>query len=1504
VNDLLNVLRLIPRPARWLTTFFLLAGMAYWIGRLLKLGNRTWILVAIVLVCCVVYGLIELVRKQREKKKSRDFEGKLGLQSRRGGEVGKEEIREAVAELGDKWQTAVSELRTRGQSIYELPWYLLIGEPQSGKSTTLRNSGLEFPIGADALSGAGGTRNCDWWFTDEAIVLDTAGRFTFQEEGAPDQHEWEAFLRLLRKNRRYSPINGAILVIPATSLVEDTAEEQEKKAKNIRQKLLHLQKFLEIRFPVFVLVTKADRILGFTEFFSKLDPAGQRQLFGWSNPGPPEEGWKLESFDGIFDEIVDRVHRRRLRFLKEEDDPRLVDKLFVFPEELAAIRLPLANYLHTIFKSSRFEDPFLFRGFYLTSGVQQGRPIAVACRDLLRVQFGDPQGVLEDLEQVFSSSRAFFIRDFYVKKLFPEKGLIGWTRAAKIKDQRYRWAMYGLGGILAVLTILLLGLGWLNLFRVVSPIQQSAEKAGGCLSRSAPQPCEIPTAYDLIQGFETHKRNVREAKWTMRTFLKSADRNEISSTLIPKIQAQLFKQNVLEPLLGTFAARAQGLSWDNHAKDYDSFYGGFKNLLRFQRLASATASDDVAKLQQELRIKPFLDFAKATPKGDPQGTALDTWLQGSVNLDQADKIFQDAIGAKPDLTGLSVPEAGGALNAFRGYWTVRNLARWDALTDEYLRTYKELSEEMLGLAAPAASAPAPFSMAGLTGTAAGAPAAVPAALTDGTPAPTDPAAPPPPPVPGAASALLARYTELSQRFAKNYTEGEAHMRTEQQASNASRPGPQPAWETNCRKDYEALIDISQAVGRKADAAAHCRAIPGSYTLLQQGRQQYRYLYDEKTEGNRTVLSWSADAARLKDPLVNLGTVTVPQQVAADAEALWQQIDQQPGAQGRIDVIRRATQEQGQRVFGPVVALAALTGPAPTPVPAVDPATGATVPAAPAPLTLPLAAAFRVPEGLERAREVAAVALALRVLQPAARFFVSEKAFGCSNCFNPKHADDHVPLANEILRWSKETLRPAMAQPEVSALVEQMGSAEYNYLDAYINQQRWGGGGGGASLGGQFFMVPDRAARAGSWRDFVRAVRSWEPVIEKTGGGGGGAMAGVVSGGLTEQALEGYVAGNDALRNLLDAFRQRGQAAASAAASRQPPKPPSLELVSAAEAFKHCVSGLEETPLNAWRQLAQERDGASLAEFHAFSSNLRLRGVQQAQRMVAVETQGAQLLAREIRPQFEGRLRGLWTVAGSCCNDRFPFVSRARLQGQQESYLSGPAAGGPWAPVARDSQARSVTNVLQLDTVSLDALDRLFFAGGSLDGLFDEFVIEPIVEGREKAVDFVGPNKDRLRVLRQWQRFVYGEGRSSASQKVQVKLLSGTSTAPRIFLGERMGQVDLFGPNAVRPSTDAARVRILTMPLLMEDRPVSIVGRNEDKSGGWSGILTLRGGPLKIPYFLHLASQGRPREGGKVWTVRIQLPDYTQAQQRLEGVFELTFERPLPEIVPGAALDAP
>ena len=112
----------------------------------------------------------------------------------------------------------------------------------AGKTTVLVNSGLNFPLaqkfGKEALRGVGGTRNCDWWFTDKAILLDTAGRYTTQDSNArADAAGWGAFLELLRKFRGRQPINGVIVAISASDLMAVDEQEREQHVAAIRERL-------------------------------------------------------------------------------------------------------------------------------------------------------------------------------------------------------------------------------------------------------------------------------------------------------------------------------------------------------------------------------------------------------------------------------------------------------------------------------------------------------------------------------------------------------------------------------------------------------------------------------------------------------------------------------------------------------------------------------------------------------------------------------------------------------------------------------------------------------------------------------------------------------------------------------------------------------------------------------------------------------------------------------------------------------------------------------------------------------------------------------------------------------------------------------------------------------------------------------------------------------------------------------------------------------------------
>ena len=163
-----------------------------------------------------------------------------------------------------RWQRLTQ--RLSGRYLYELPWYLFIGAPGSGKTTALRNAGLQFPLaaqmGEQAVRGVGGTRNCDWWFTDRAVLIDTAGRFTTQDsDQATDRSTWNGFLALLRTSRPRQPLNGVLVTASLSDLIGKGSADRARHAQTVRQRLQELHEQLGIRLPIYLLVTKCDLMI-------------------------------------------------------------------------------------------------------------------------------------------------------------------------------------------------------------------------------------------------------------------------------------------------------------------------------------------------------------------------------------------------------------------------------------------------------------------------------------------------------------------------------------------------------------------------------------------------------------------------------------------------------------------------------------------------------------------------------------------------------------------------------------------------------------------------------------------------------------------------------------------------------------------------------------------------------------------------------------------------------------------------------------------------------------------------------------------------------------------------------------------------------------------------------------------------------------------------------------------------------------------------------------------
>jgi hypothetical protein len=397
-----------------------------------------WILVAAVIIA-VGWFLIDFLFGKLKKLKQRKFDDKVAA-------------KEGIDERKDEWSDWTSRMSERGIDRYDLPFYLLVGEPQSGKSVMLHNSDLHFPFGTSRLSGPGGTRGCDWWFTDEAVILDLAGRLFTHEGGASDEAEWAAFLGLLSDYRPLSPANGIILVIPCDSLLGDSEEKSAAKAAKIKDALLTLVTKLQAQLPIYVVLTKADKVFGFAETVHRLGSEKRREMFGWSRPADQyDKPFSPNEFRDGFEEVIGRAQLLRARSLSEARIPDAlgeVDRLYAFPDELRTLQAPLEIYLNRIFKESNLVDLLFFRGVYISSGLQKGAPIAQACANLIGTQSEQDSRALESL---FAKQKAYFIRDLVRERVFAERGLVRPTSKRVHRSRKITLFGYGTAALLAVI---------------------------------------------------------------------------------------------------------------------------------------------------------------------------------------------------------------------------------------------------------------------------------------------------------------------------------------------------------------------------------------------------------------------------------------------------------------------------------------------------------------------------------------------------------------------------------------------------------------------------------------------------------------------------------------------------------------------------------------------------------------------------------------------------------------------------------------------------------------------------------------------------------------------------------------------------------------------------------------------------------------------------------------------------------------------------------------------
>lgn len=460
------------KPPVYLTIAIVLAAVLVTLGLYAIFGR--WleaILVAVVLAVIAVLLLVlrSFLAMEREERLGRGVEEHA--------QGGAEEEASGAEPVTVAFRYAIEEIRSSrlgAGGLDALPWLLVLGEPGCGKTAAVRESGLEMPAEYAARVGGGPTASVDWWLTNDAILIDLAGRYLEQDDEASEA-EWRSLLRLLRRQRPGVAANGLVFAVSVESLLSRSAGELEDLARSLRRRINEVTDELGVDLPVYVVVTKLDQVEGFVEAVAASSVLRSDGALGWTNDqrvlADPERRM-LEGMGDLFARLEGILPELMLR----EPDPVRRRRIFCLPDELDTVVAALGHFLGRAFAPTPYDASPYLRGVYLTSARREGSTVSPLLHRL--GQEGARHGVDGSLQP-----GGLFLHDLFEEIIVGDRDLaMPVDRFGKRARLALNVGVAGLVGLLVLWWAVSFGSNWMGIRRVAA---EARAVAGGASSLAA-----------------------------------------------------------------------------------------------------------------------------------------------------------------------------------------------------------------------------------------------------------------------------------------------------------------------------------------------------------------------------------------------------------------------------------------------------------------------------------------------------------------------------------------------------------------------------------------------------------------------------------------------------------------------------------------------------------------------------------------------------------------------------------------------------------------------------------------------------------------------------------------------------------------------------------------------------------------------------------------------------------------------------------------------------------
>src|SRR3990167_8098942 len=257
----------------------------------------------------------------------------------------------------------------QGKNVYlhQLPWYLLIGPTQSGKTTLLANTDINFILSKQLkpslVQSLPASEHCDWWVTRDLTMIDIPSQYI-----QADAFLWKVLLNLIAKHRKQQAIQGIILTLPLPELMESYHPQKIiDMSQHLLQRILEVQQQFNLTIPLYLIITKCDRLPGFIEFFKDSGSDELAQAWGITLPALKEHEKLLDVFHNRFNLLIRRLNKQLIWRLHQERNPVARPYIKDFPLQVERLKEILLLLIKNF--STHLPNP-LIKGIYLTSAIQ------------------------------------------------------------------------------------------------------------------------------------------------------------------------------------------------------------------------------------------------------------------------------------------------------------------------------------------------------------------------------------------------------------------------------------------------------------------------------------------------------------------------------------------------------------------------------------------------------------------------------------------------------------------------------------------------------------------------------------------------------------------------------------------------------------------------------------------------------------------------------------------------------------------------------------------------------------------------------------------------------------------------------------------------------------------------------------------------------------------------------------------------------------------------------